>query len=317
MWLAQCGFDSCPSDYILTDNKTMRYTKDNPPAELAQITTIATPNVEGYMYSRVIWGWWGRPEGWQRRGSQTSGCRADLLRRQGGLSRSLRRATENQWLHRYTTNNKPMTLPVITPEFIREFDPCYDPSTHLEDGYSASLSEFLLIDHIPAKDRVWLCCQPGVLPVKELRLLAAKWARRALSRVAEPDPRSTAACDVSEQCTNGKATQKDAMKAWLEAADARREASGEVEADANLSPTLKEAAAWAAERASSWASEGPSRIKKWTGAQAAATWAAWAASEDPNCYVAEGAEVAEDTERQQQLQDILEVIKTINQSSND
>jgi hypothetical protein len=187
-----------------------------------------------------------------------------------------------------------MNNPIITPALIREHDPCYDPVTGdlrvpnpLPEGYSAPLSEFLRLGHIPAPDRIWLATRPGILPDRILRLWTVAIARRALGRAPNPDPRSVAACDVAERYANGEATVEELGAAQRAAQEA------EAAADAWAAAAVARAV-WAAKRA-----------------LAAAAVAAAAADAAAEALAEVAAAAARATERQLQLQldDLIALIE--------
>ena len=103
---------------------------------------------------------------------------------------------------------------LITPDFIRKFGPCYDPSKYLAEDYSADIITFLRHDKIPAKDKLWMVLREECIDAKTLRLFAVWCARTALALVDSPDPRSVAACDVAEKYANGEATLEELSAAW-------------------------------------------------------------------------------------------------------
>ena len=106
--------------------------------------------------------------------------------------------------------------PIITPDLIRGYMPCSDPVLALgycEEGDSAPLSEVLRLEYVQIGHRIWLATRPGLLPDRILRLWMVRAARRALSLVPAPDPRSLAACDVAERFADGKATEEELVEA--------------------------------------------------------------------------------------------------------
>jgi hypothetical protein len=131
----------------------------------------------------------------------------------------------------------------ITPEYIRTFNPCYDPSEYLAEDYSEELIDFIRHPKIPAHDKIWLFSQRGVTTEKTQRLFAVWCAREVLKLVADPDPRSIEACDVAERFANGEATvgelEVTEAEAWAAAGAAVRVAGMAARA-------VAEAVAWAA-----------------------------------------------------------------------
>ena len=111
---------------------------------------------------------------------------------------------------------------------------------------------------VPAGDRLWVILREEIIPARELRLLACKWAREALTVAGSPDPRSVAAIDVAERFANGEATNEELAAVRDAAWDAARYASR----------YAAWAAAWCAARA-------VARDAAWYAAWYAARDAAW------------------------------------------
>ncbi len=160
---------------------------------------------------------------------------------------------------------------------IRKLKPCYDPVTGLDpegerknkgwitENWEGTLVDILGIKACPPQDRLWLVlCW---LDARTLRLFAVWCARQALMLVEKPDPRSIAACDVSERYANGEAKQDELVTAnvaaWAAAGDVDR--------------GVARAAAWAAARAAAWTVDrAVARAVAWD----AANVVAWAAAGD-------------------------------------
>jgi hypothetical protein len=101
---------------------------------------------------------------------------------------------------------------------------------------------------------------------KTLRLFAVWCAREALKLVADPDPRSIAACDVAERYANGEATYEELHAAWDAASAAASAAAWDPARDA----------AWdAAWDPASAAASAAARDAAWDAARDAAWDAAW------------------------------------------
>ena len=109
--------------------------------------------------------------------------------------------------------------------FIRSKKPCYDPARYLPEGWSGSVKGILRHRDIPAKDKLWVVLRKDLLNDKTLRLFAVACARRALTRIPNPDPRSIVACDVAESFANGIATRKELALAAEHAAYAAEPAA--------------------------------------------------------------------------------------------
>ena len=208
-----------------------------------------------------------------------------------------------------------MCDPIITPDLIREYGPCYDPVTGLNkhgnvivpsplpEDYSAPMSEFLRLGHIPTGDRIWVATCPGILPDRILRLWAVGNARRALNLVPNPHPDSVAACDMAERFANGEATEEELAAAAKAAAAAWEAAFGTAWVSAARAAwvTAERAAACEAAGEAAWAAwetvEAEKQVRMVRPARTA--WAAWAAE----------AEWAEITERRRQLDDLIALIE--------
>ena len=98
-----------------------------------------------------------------------------------------------------------MTLPIKTLADIRALNPCYDPAKYAPEDWSGTALDVLRAKQIPAADRLWVVLHKGWIDDRTLRLFAVWRAREALKLVANPDPRSVAACAVAERFANGEA----------------------------------------------------------------------------------------------------------------
>jgi len=114
-------------------------------------------------------------------------------------------------------------MSMYTIDDIRKMQPCYDPSRYLPEDWRGDAITILDDPYIPELDKIWVV--RNWLPERTLRLFAVWCARRALSLVADPDPRSVAACDVAEKFANGEASKADLQTA-REAAAAAIAANG-------------------------------------------------------------------------------------------
>ena len=139
---------------------------------------------------------------------------------------------------------------MITLEFLRDLDPCYDPETI---GFTEDLNltplQFIeqFEDKVKSKsDIIWLLCRPEFMNDRDLRLFAVWCAREALKLQSKPDERSVLACDVAERFANGEATHEELKIAEREAWDAVAVA---VAAEAAATAAAAERAAVAAARA--------------------------------------------------------------------
>src|SRR5512137_2428431 len=105
-----------------------------------------------------------------------------------------------------------MTKPnhILTRQSARNANACYSdeqlaeviPEEGLTPAGVAALE-------IPIEDRIWALCRAVGADNRTLRLFACRCARRALGRVANPDPRSVNAVDVAERFANGLASREE------------------------------------------------------------------------------------------------------------
>jgi len=102
-------------------------------------------------------------------------------------------------------------MSMYTIDDIRKLGPCYDPSRYLPEDWQGDAITILEHPDIPELDKIWVV--RNWLPERTLRLFAVWCARQALSLVADPDPRSVAACDVAEKFATGVATKADLQTA--------------------------------------------------------------------------------------------------------
>ena len=130
--------------------------------------------------------------------------------------------------------------------FIRSKGPCYDPARYLPEGWKGSVKGILRHRDIPASDKLWVVLRKDLLNDKTLRLFAVACARRALTRIPNPDPRSIIACDVAESFANGIATRKELALAAEHAAYAADYAAGAATYAAGAATYAERAAAGAA-----------------------------------------------------------------------
>jgi hypothetical protein len=108
----------------------------------------------------------------------------------------------------------------FTIQDIRSWNPCYDPSRYLSEDWQGNALDILKHTKIPAKDKLWTILHSDQIDSKTLRLFATACARKALSLITRPDPRSLAACDVAEKFATGLATKKELKLAYKDARDA-------------------------------------------------------------------------------------------------
>lgn len=119
----------------------------------------------------------------------------------------------------------------FTISHIRELNPCYDPSIYLPEDWEGTLVDILRVKDCPPKDRIWVVS--GLLDDKTNRSFAIWCARRSLELIDNPDPRSIAACEVAEQYSIGRATDKELWDATINACNAAVNAAGYAAAHAS------------------------------------------------------------------------------------
>ena len=109
-------------------------------------------------------------------------------------------------------------MKTMTVEDIMKHEPCYTRERIIElwAGREAlSFADVAKLD-IPDVDKIWA----GVhfyMDDRQHRLFAVRCARRALSRILDPNPRGVAACDVAERFANGEASEEE-LSAAMDAA---------------------------------------------------------------------------------------------------
>lgn len=117
----------------------------------------------------------------------------------------------------------------LTVEDIRAWHPCYDPvlEGYCDKEWRGTILDVINFRRVPVVDRIW--CAIQCLSDKQRRLFAAWCARRALSLIDNPDPRSIKAVDVAERFANGEATTAELLAAraaaWSAAGSAARSAA--------------------------------------------------------------------------------------------
>ena len=192
-------------------------------------------------------------------------------------------------------------MKTMTVEDIMKHNPCYTRERIIElwAGREAlSFADVAKLD-IPDVDKIWA----GVhfyMDDRQHRLFAVRCARRALSRILDPNPRGVAACDVAERFANGEASEEEltaasdaASAAW---SAARSDASYAARSARSAASYAARDAAWsAASDAASDAAEFAARSDAWSDA----CCAAWSAARS-------AASVAEHA---QQVVDIEEVMQ--------
>lgn len=181
----------------------------------------------------------------------------------------------------------------VTRSRLRAWGACWkdDEIAALLPARGATLLRVLTSERVPIPDRIWVACH--ALSAREARLFAVRCARRALSRLEKPDPRSVAACDVAERFAREQANATEL---------------GDAERAAKAVPVTAEAwtAVDAAAVAASWAA---AVVAAWA-ASHAALWAARKAAAAARAKAAAGAEeaAAEMAEWATQLEDLIGLV---------
>jgi len=140
----------------------------------------------------------------------------------------------------------------ITRELLRAWRACYKDERIAELVPIDGLTPLELIGlDIPEEDRLWVLLRDAVIPARNLRLLACKWASDTCRKAGWADERSINAINVAARFADGNATRAelDAANAvaWLAARDAARGITGEAPAVAAAWATS--ASAWIAAKA--------------------------------------------------------------------
>ena len=167
----------------------------------------------------------------------------------------------------------------ITYEEFLEFGPCYlddpkekalmDSIAQRQDRWTAL--DILELEEIPDEDKLWCVLREELIEPEKLHEFACRCARRALSRVENPDPRSVAVIKAKRAWLRGEIADAELDAARAAARDAASDAAWAAAWDAARAAASD--AAWAAARA---AARDAASDAAW-----AATWAAaWDAARD-------------------------------------
>ena len=176
----------------------------------------------------------------------------------------------------------------ITRETLRDWGVCYDDDEIAALVPPGGMTPLEVLDApITVEDRMLELFHEEIIPARELRLLAVRWARGALEaeRAAwrEPAAESWDAVDVAERYARGEATDAELAAARVSAraaaGSAARTATAEAAADA-----AAEAAAWAVDArdrdAASGAAAHAARAAAWSTARDTRDYDAWSAARD-------------------------------------
>ena len=124
--------------------------------------------------------------------------------------------------------------------------------------WRGTLIDFLKINKIPSKDRIWVATR--FLDDKTNRLFAVWCARQALKLVNNPDTRSIEACNVAEKFALCEATRQELASARAAASNAARAAASNAASNARAvtwaaTSDTAWAAIWAASSDAAWAAQ--------------------------------------------------------------
>ena len=104
----------------------------------------------------------------------------------------------------------------ITRQLLYIWDACYTEWRIQELVPPGGLTPLEIAElDIPVADRVWVLLHEEVLPARELRLLACKWAEEACRNAGVYDERNLNAIAVARRYAIGEATDEDLNEALL------------------------------------------------------------------------------------------------------
>jgi hypothetical protein len=105
-------------------------------------------------------------------------------------------------------------MKTFTIEDIRSWDPCYDPSRYLPEGWSGTSIDILKNESIPFKDRLWVVLRTELVSERTMGLFAVWCYRQTLKFITDPDTRSIEAASVAERYANGHATPPPSLVSY-------------------------------------------------------------------------------------------------------
>lgn len=195
-------------------------------------------------------------------------------------------------------------MKVYTVEDIEALNPCSDhaPLKYVGPSWTGTAVDILQCTQVDPVQRFWVIYR--LLDDKTLRLFAVACARRSLSVVSNPDPRSIEACNVAEKFANGEATVAEltaAARAATRAAYAAAYAAVHAAQYAAVHATVHAADA----------ADAAARAAQYTAAYTAAAYAAHAAARAASTFVAWDAATydAADSERQHQIDWLINYLR--------
>lgn len=116
-----------------------------------------------------------------------------------------------------------MTLKTFTKNEMLKWDACDDPAWDIPEDWSGNALDFLKMDNVPARDRLWVVLRDAVLDEKT-RMLFAVWCAKSVEHLMLSD-RAKNAIRVGERYAHGQASIEE-----LKAASLAFERGGDVSA---------------------------------------------------------------------------------------
>jgi hypothetical protein len=200
---------------------------------------------------------------------------------------------------------------IINLDYIMQFDPCESGvKGYVNAGYkdfSGDIFEFLSLEKISVKNRLWVVLRPEIIPENDLHELACRFAESVLhifEKKYPNDDRPRKAIETKRKFVKGEIDREELNAAWDAASAAARDAASAAARDAARDAAW-DAASAAARDAASAAARDAARDAAWDAAWAAA-WAAGAAA-----WAAGAAEG--DAEEKKQIKIVLEYLEEKNE----
>lgn len=116
---------------------------------------------------------------------------------------------------------------IIDKQFLKSLDPCTDRwENYLEhySDWSGTRLEFLELEKISDRDKLWVMLRPETLSEKQLHLLACDFAESVLHFFENEYPndnRPRQAIEAKRRWVNGEISDSELQTAWAAAWDAR------------------------------------------------------------------------------------------------
>ena len=196
----------------------------------------------------------------------------------------------------------------LTYQDILDMNPCVQhlPSKYIPETWTGTIIEVLNLPNVAPREKLWVACR--VLDDKVLRLFAVDCARRALSRIDNPDARSLAAVNVAEAFAHGNATTEElkAASAAAYAAYAAAYAAASA-ASASAAAYAAYAAEYAAYTASAASAASAAYAAEYAAAYAAAV-AAYASASADTAYAAYSSAASPLKEREAHIEQLIKLI---------